>query len=427
MRNIWLVIKHEISSRLHKPSFWLTTFIFPMVILGLTFGSQLLATNLIEDEQQSLTEMLTGQLEDQPVSGYVDRAGLIEQFPATFPRELFQAYADEAAAQTALQAGEIGQYYVVPEDYVETGDLILIQDVFLPFAALDEQSLMQYLITYNLVGDQPTTQLLSEPVTDVERVALAPQETADPASGTSAEAGSGAGAAVSYGVLFIFFFLVTMSSGFMLNSVTKEKEDNVVEVLLLSLQPRDLMLGKILGLGVVGLLQMLIWGAAVFALTSGGLTIAALAMLSNVSLPPLFFVWGLLYFLLGYLTFASALGAIGALAPNTREGSQFTFVVLLPLMLPLWFNTIFTEAPHGPLAVGLSLFPLSSPAAMMARLAATTVPLWQILVSLGLLAGTTYGFILLAARLFRADNLLSGEALNAKRLIRNVREALVRS
>ncbi len=425
MKNIWLVIKHEISSRLGKPTFWLTTFVFPMIIMGITFGSQLLANNIAADEQQSLMELLAGQLKDQPVSGYVDRAGLVEQFPEAFPRELFQAYADEAAAKAGLQAGEIDQYYIVPEDYIETGDLILIQGTFLPFEALTDQSLMQYLITYNLTGDQRTTQLLYNPAPEIERTALVPQETAEQRPDPGAA--GGAGTAVSYGVLFIFFFLVTMSSGFMLNSVTKEKEDNVVEVLLLSLQPRDLMLGKILGLGVVGLLQMVIWGGAAFALTGGGLTISALAVLSNVSLPPIFFVWGLLYFLLGYLTFASALGAIGALAPNTREGSQFTFVILLPLMIPLWLNTAFTEAPNGTLAVTLSLFPLSSPVAMTARLAATTVPLWQILVSLGLLAGTTYGFVLLAARLFRADNLLSGEALNAKRLIRNVREAVLGS
>jgi ABC-2 type transport system permease protein len=283
---------------------------------------------------------------------------------------------------------------------------------------------MEYLITYNLVGDQQTTQLLSMPAPQVEQIALAPQESGGEGP---PDATGGAGTAVSYVVLFIFFFLVTMSSGFMLNSVTKEKENNVVEVLLLSLRPRELMLGKIMGLGVVGLLQMLIWGGAAFALTGSGLTIAALSVFSSISLPPMFFVWGLLYFLLGYLTFASALGAIGALAPNTREGSQFTFVVLLPMMLPLWLNTAFTEAPNGPLAVAFSIFPLSSPAAMMARLIATTVPLWQVLVSLGLLAGTTYGFVLLAARLFRADNLLSGETLNTKRLIRNVREAMLGS
>jgi ABC-2 type transport system permease protein len=424
MRNIWLVIKHEILSRLGKPSFWLTTFIFPMIIMGITFGSQLLATNLAADEEQSLMQMLTGQLEDQPVSGYVDRANLVQAFPETFPNDLFHSYADEAAADAALEAGEIDQYYIIPAGYVETGDLILIQGTFSPFGALNDQSLMEYLITYNLVGDQQTTQLLSMPAPQVEQIALAPQESGGEGP---PDATGGAGTAVSYVVLFIFFFLVTMSSGFMLNSVTKEKENNVVEVLLLSLRPRELMLGKIMGLGVVGLLQMLIWGGAAFALTGSGLTIAALSVFSSISLPPMFFVWGLLYFLLGYLTFASALGAIGALAPNTREGSQFTFVVLLPMMLPLWLNTAFTEAPNGPLAVAFSIFPLSSPAAMMARLIATTVPLWQVLVSLGLLAGTTYGFVLLAARLFRADNLLSGETLNTKRLIRNVREAMLGS
>jgi ABC-2 type transport system permease protein len=186
------------------------------------------------------------------------------------------------------------------------------------------------------------------------------------------------------------------------------------------------MVGKILGLGAVGLLQMLIWVGGAMLLT-GGLPIVAVAVLSNITLPPMFFVWGIFYFLLGYLTFASALGAIGALAPDTREGSQFTFVVLLPLMIPLWLNTTFTEAPNSVFAVILSLFPLSAPVAMTARLAATSVPLWQVLVSLGLLGLTSYGFILLAARLFRADTLLSTRELNWQRLFSNVRGAFTQT
>ncbi|MGC9398491.1 MAG: ABC transporter permease [Anaerolineae bacterium] len=424
MKHTWLVIKHEIAATLGKPSFWLTTFVFPLLILGFSLGSQLLAFNLVEKEQHNLTELLSGQVADQPMSGYVDHAGLIQQFPETFPRQFFQAYPNEEAARAALEGGEIDQYYVIAADYMRTGEVTLIQEQFSPFQVMGDQNLMQYLITYNLIGDQTTTRLLFDPIPQVEEEALAPPEPGEArASSRSGEMGS----VVAYGVLFIFFFLITMSSGFMLKSVAQEKENRVIEVLLLSLKPRELMLGKILGLGIVGLLQMAIWGGAAFAVTGGGLTIAVLAALSNISLPAMFFVWSLFYFLLGYLTFASALGAIGALAPNTREGSQFTFIILLPLMIPLWLNTAFMEAPNGPLAVGLSLFPLSSPVAMMARLAVTNVPLGQILLSLGLLAGTTYGFVLLAARLFRADTLLSGEALNAKRLFRNVREAILGS
>ncbi|MGC9346837.1 MAG: ABC transporter permease, partial [Anaerolineae bacterium] len=142
-----------------------------------------------------------------------------------------------------------------------------------------------------------------------------------------------------------------------------------------------------------------------------------LASTAALDLPPQMILWFVLYFLFGYLTFASALGAIGSMAPNTREGSQFTFVIMLPLMIPLWLNTTFANAPNGTLATLLSIFPLTAPVSMVARLAATSVPLWQILLSLALSAATAYGFVLLAARFFRADTLLSGAALSWGRII----------
>jgi ABC-2 type transport system permease protein len=223
-------------------------------------------------------------------------------------------------------------------------------------------------------------------------------------------------------MLFIFFFVLTMSSGYMLRSVTKEKETNVMEVLLLSLRPRELMVGKILGLGVVALLQMTIWlGGALLVLGEGLPMIRLLTSAAALDLPPQMILWFVLYFLFGYLTFASALGAIGSMAPNTREGSQFTFVIMLPLMIPLWLNTTFTNAPNGTLVTLLSIFPLTAPVSMVARLAATSVPLWQILLSLALSAATTYGFVLLAARFFRADTLLSGASLSWNRIIGQLR------
>ncbi|MEA3309050.1 MAG: ABC transporter permease, partial [Chloroflexota bacterium] len=225
---------------------------------------------------------------------------------------------------------------------------------------------------------------------------------------------------VPYAVLIIFFLVITMSSSFMLHSVTAEKENRIVEVLLLSLRPRELMLGKILGLGVVALLQITIWlGGSLLTVRHRGLF--KLASDIPINLPPGFIGWAGCYFLLGYLLFASALGALGALAPNAREGNQFTFIVLLPLMIPLWLQTTFNQAPHGGLATFFSIFPLTSPVSMMARLAVVNVPRWQILTSLGLLLVTTYGLVLLAAHFFRADTLLSNASLNWQRLKSMVR------
>ena len=139
-------------------------------------------------------------------------------------------------------------------------------------------------------------------------------------------------------------------------------------------------------------------------------------MPAGLGLPPGFALWAVLFFLGGYVVYSSALGALGALAPNMREGSQFTFVFLIPLLTPVWLNYVFTEQPDGPLATILSLFPLTAPTAMVARLAAGGVPFWQAALSLVGLAVTAYFFIHLAARFFRADTLLSSGSLSWRRI-----------
>jgi len=143
--------------------------------------------------------------------------------------------------------------------------------------------------------------------------------------------------------------------------------------------------------------------------------------LTALGLPQGFFVWALLYFVLGYFLYASVLGALGALAPSTREGAQFTFLVLLPLFIPLMLNSVLIESPNSGLTIFLSLFPLTSPVTMIARLAASNVPIEQLLLGLALLAITTYGIIVYAARFFRADTLLSFSALNLKRIVQEIR------
>jgi ABC-2 type transport system permease protein len=143
--------------------------------------------------------------------------------------------------------------------------------------------------------------------------------------------------------------------------------------------------------------------------------------MAGMTLPPGFIVVTVLYFLFGYLMYSSALGALGALAPNVREGSQFTFALILPLLIPLWFNQMFVQDPNGPIATALSLFPLTAPTAMVTRLAAGDVPSWQLIVGLALVAATSIGFLLLSARFFRADTLLSVESLTLRRLRKELR------
>jgi ABC-2 type transport system permease protein len=409
MRNVMIVIKYEIRNTLGKPSFWLTTFLLPAVIMVFTFGAQLLSRSAFEDEE----DVLSGEGGNAAMAiGYVDHAGLIEVLPPGIPATFVQSFPDEEAAHAALVDGRLREYYVIPSDYLASGDLVVVEKEFAPLGNLSTTDVFRYIVSYNLVGDEALATRIAYPIANLQTTALE-------ATDTNANQDYGTRFIVGYGVLFIFFFVLTMSSGFMLRSVSREKENQTVEVLLVSLRPRDLMLGKVLGLGAVALLQMVIWlGGSYLTLNRGGSALASLGVVVGaITLPQGFVVWGLLYFILGYILYASILGTIGALAPNTRETGQFTFIAMLPLMLPLWLNTAFIEAPNGALATIVSLFPLTAPTSMLPRLAAGGVPLWQPVVGLVVLAATTYFFVLLAARFFRADTLLSSASMSWGRVV----------
>ncbi len=149
---------------------------------------------------------------------------------------------------------------------------------------------------------------------------------------------------------------------------------------------------------------------------------AALLDLSGFTFPPGFVVWAILFLALGFLLFASVMAAAGAIAPTAREGNQVAWLLMLPLMPMLMFGRLFAEEPNNSLTLVLSLFPFSAPSAMATRLALGEVPLWQIIVSLLGLAGTTYLMVVLAARFFRAGNLLSDAPFDWHRLATGWRE-----
>jgi ABC-2 type transport system permease protein len=128
--------------------------------------------------------------------------------------------------------------------------------------------------------------------------------------------------------------------------------------------------------------------------------------------------------LFGYLLFASAMAAAGALSPNAREATPMTWLLIMPLLPTLLFGTLFWENPQALLVVALSLFPFSAPSAMVTRMAVGQVPVWQIFASLAGLVITTYFFIVLAARFFRAGNLLSDRSFSLKRMAREARRHL---
>ncbi len=311
----------------------------------------------------------------------------------------------KSLARSALAEGEISGYYLVASDYMETGNVKYIRQDFNPLSGMDVSGEFNYILTYNLTGgDNWLTQRVGSPlVLQKESTGTEPVRDADnPLSFF-----------LPYAVTMLFYVMILASSSFMLNSVTSEKQNRVLEILMSSVTPVQMLTGKIIALGLVGLLQTMVWAAAglTFLRTSG----SALNIPAAFQIPPSFLLWSVIFFLLGYFLYASLLAGVGALVPNLREASQATTMAIIPLVVPIMLLTPISENSNGGIAVALSLIPFTSPVTMMTRLSIAAVPTWQILVSILLLLAACFLALRAVAGMFRAQTLLSGQSFSMKR------------
>jgi ABC-2 type transport system permease protein len=412
MRKLLLVAKHDIKMTLRQRSFWILTLIMPVILMATN------AAGFVQGNQAAAQAEagLPGLAEEPATFGLVDQAGLVDEVPAEL-EGLLVRYDDAAAAKAGLAAGEVGEYAVLPPDFLATGqiDVYAEEAQLLGGAGQTARTVVPYLVALNLTGDAAVAVALSNPTPNV----LAQRHDLAPAS-----AGGGSNRAMAEIVAQIlplmYYFLLLMGSNYLMRSVVAEKENRTVEMLLLSVEPRQMMVGKILAASAVTVIQVAVWvGGGMFILNRG----AQILNLASFTFPPGFVFWALLFLTLGFLLYASVMAAAGAMANTAREAGQMTVLLIVPLLPTLLFSQAFLDDPDGLLAVAVSLFPFSAPSAMVTRMAVADVPTWQILLSLAGLAFTTYLFVALAARFFRPGNLLSSQAFNWRRLLTDWRSA----
>lgn len=254
-----------------------------------------------------------------------------------------------------------------------------------------------------------------------------------------------------FGYLIMMFIIIY--GGFVMRSVIEEKTSRIIEVIISSVKPFQLMLGKIIGTSLAGITQFVIWIICGILLLSLVMLVFGLTptLDTNVSMPPgaadafagmqadstvqlyiqeLFLIpWAMLisfflvYFILGYLIYSSIYAAIGAAVDNETDTQQFILPIILPLMLGIYvgFFSVFNN-PHGPIAVAFSLFPLTSPIVMLMRLPGGLgeggVPIWQLVTSIALLVATFLGIVWLAAKIYRVGILMYGKKPSYKELFK---------
>jgi ABC-2 type transport system permease protein len=257
------------------------------------------------------------------------------------------------------------------------------------------------------------------------------------------------------GIGYLIMMFIIIYGGFVMRSVIEEKTTRIIEVIISSVKPFQLMLGKIIGTSLAGVTQFAIWIISAFlmfgvlilvfdidpsALNSGasntpGLIGGAAYVAASDSAMQLYanelfrIPWIMLicffviYFVLGYLIYSSIYAAIGAAVDNETDTQQFIFPIILPLMLAIYvgFFSVFNN-PHGPIAVGFSLFPLTSPIVMLMRLPGGIgeggVPIWEVVVSILLLIITFIGIVWLAAKIYRVGILMYGKKPSYRDLLK---------
>ena len=416
MRKTLQILAHEVYLVTSRLSFWSVLLIPPislLIFVGVTRINQSRPVGAapFNNPFAAVGEILS-PAEDARPQGYVDPGGLVRAFPTDFSAELLLAYADQTSARRALDDGKISAFYVISPDYPQSGKITAYMPQY-NLTANSANAALESLINYNLLGaDDALYRSVLTPIQKLEKESLAPPVNA------IRENNSQAAMYICIAVMFLFFSGIFGSSTLLLNSLSSEKENRVMEVLMVSASPIQLLFGKIAGLGLVGLVQMLIWmPGTVMLLKIGG---EAFKLPEELRLRPSFIGWGLLFFLLGYLVYAAIMAGIGVLVPNLREASQVTTLVMTPMLIAEALAPSIITAPHGTLAVIFSLFPLTSPMLMMMRLSMAEVPLWQLLAAIALLALTALLVIRVVAGLFRAQTILAGRKFRLSSLLKRL-------
>lgn len=406
MVNIWRVMSYEISRTLRRKGYLFATFALPVLLFLLSFVWQRLAPTpeqMVRDAQT-----MAQQMDGLTTVGFVDLSGEFGGVEA----DGIVRFDDEASAIEAMQRGDIEAIYILPEDYAETRtareiipqmamDDITGQPLIMLAAAalgseLEEAHIMRLQNPANVrTVDLNTVDADGNPIAND----LTPEQQADSSM------------TLVYVVALLFIMTTFTGSGYLMQSVIEEKENRLIEVLITTVRPSQLLAGKVLAGGVMALFQVGMWIliAVLLMRVQGPFLMQMIPFLANISLPVAQLPIVGIYFLVGFFMFAALFGMVGALSNSAQEGPQWTVVFVLPSMIPLWVTHVFVTDPHGTVPTLLSMFPLTSPIAMMMRLVTTQVPLWQIGLSLAILVGFVMALYWLAGRLFRVQILLSGK------------------
>jgi ABC-2 type transport system permease protein len=326
-------------------------------------------------------------------------------------------YSDLDMALKALGAQQVAQVFVVEEDYLTTGAItvyarernMLAQPVDRQRQTQVADAIRASLLKTSMSGDRLTRAFA--PTTSISRMKVDQQ-------GHAQEDRDSTGFGPFAGPFSVFLLLtmaVFFSAGFLQQATVADRQNRMIEILLSSIDPTELLVGKVIGLGGAGLLQVAIYVVLVIVPGAALLSIFQLA-LGKLAL-------SIVYFVIGYLLFACLMAGTGMIGRTAQEAAQLSVLWTLTAAAPMFFFVNLLTAPNGLLARVLSFFPLTSPVTMMLRLTVTDPPWLDVIVSMAIDTAAIYLAMRAAAKLFRAAALMYGKRATLPELVRWLRAA----
>lgn len=420
MKKTLLIIRQELITTFTRPSYLIVAFGIPLLAVLVLGGVKLIQSRSGEEDPSSINPPEEWQME---IEGYIDQSGLIQVIPSDLPAGHLISYENEDQAQQALASGEISAYYIIPSDYVDQGEVFYVFPDSTPLIDDGQKWVMKWTLMVNLMGgDLEAADRIWNIVwkLDEEIISASTAQGNQDDSEACSRPGSGCESndLIRYipSIMAALFFVSFMNSSTMLlTSIGIEKENRTLEVLLLSISPRQMLAGKTIGLASAGLIQTIFWLSSVFIVFNlGGST---LNLPENFTFPVYIISWSLIFFLGGFGVYASLMAGVGALVPKMKDAGAANIIAMSPLLLGYIVGIIapMAEVANALIPLILSFFPLTSPIVMVMRLTDSVVPLWQLILSAALLLGTNFLIIRATAAMFQAQNLLSGQPFSAKR------------
>ncbi len=409
MNKTILILKHELMQTLKRKSFIIMTLAFP--VLGL------LAVGVFQIIQGVEPTPAPGEV---VTIGYVDEVGIFIGYTEQpgEPTISLIPYAAAEEATSALLEKEVSEYFIIPSDYVATGVInrfILERELEPPGETL--AAVRSFLLS-NLLEGQTTAEVVERVKSPMALFSITLDETGQVAS----EQGGFGAFAIPYLFSILLLMAIFTSSGFLLQGLGEEKENRIMEILLSSVSARQLLTGKVLGLGAAGLAQMLIWLlSARFLVELVSTSIGGL--FSTLQIPGSLLALSLVYFILGYLLFAVLMAGVGAIATTAREGQQLSAIFTMFVVIPFLLAPFIMGNPNHAISQVLTLFPFTAPITVMIRLAFADIPAWQLVLSISLLIASIIGALLLAAKVFRTFLLMYGKRPKLREILHLMRQA----